>query len=44
MASLYTQAADRARLARRAIDKLTNIDRTSIAAPKEKVRRENPKS
>src|SRR5262249_11686553 len=38
MASLYTQAADRARLARRAIDKLTNENRTSIAAPIEKVR------
>ncbi len=43
MASLYTQAADRARLARRAMDKLTNENRTSIAAPVEKVRRENPK-
>ncbi len=43
MASLYTQAADRAHLARRAIDKLTNENRTSIAAPIEKVRRENLK-
>ena len=38
MASLYTQAADRARLARRAIDKLANENRTSIAAPMEEVR------
>jgi integrase len=44
MASLYTQAADRARLARRAIDKLTNENRTSIAAPIQKVRRKNVKS
>ena len=43
MASLYTQAADRARLARRAIDILTNEKRTSIAAPIKKVRRENLK-
>jgi hypothetical protein len=43
MASLYTQAADRARLARRAINKLANETRTSIAAPSEKVRREKPK-
>jgi integrase len=43
MASLYTQAADRARLAKGAIAKLTNETRTSIAAPKEKVRREKPK-
>jgi hypothetical protein len=38
-----TQAADRARLAKGAINKLTNENRSSIAAPKEKVRRENPK-
>ena len=43
MASLYTQSADRARLARRAIDKLVNENRTSIAAPIEEVRRENLK-
>src|SRR5262249_265228 len=43
MASLYTQSADRARLGKRAIDKLTNESRTSIAAPMEKVRRENLK-
>ena len=43
MALLYTQTADRARLARRAIDKLANENRTSIAAPIEKVRRENLK-
>jgi hypothetical protein len=43
MASLYTQSADRARLARRAINKLANETRTSIAAPSEKVRRKKPK-
>ena len=44
MASLYTQAADRVQLARRAIDKLSNENRTSIAAPIEKVRRKNLKN
>ena len=44
MASLYTQAADRVQLARRAIDKLSNENRTSIAAPIEKVRRKNQKN
>jgi len=39
MASLYTRSADRARLARQAISKLANNDRTSIAAPGDKVRR-----
>lgn len=38
MAALYTQAADRKRLARQAIGKLANDSRTSIPAPKGKVR------
>lgn len=38
MASLYTRAADRRRLARHAIDKLENAERTSIPAPSDPVR------
>jgi integrase len=38
MAALYTRAADRERLSRQAINKLENDDRTSIPAPKGKVR------
>lgn len=38
MASLYTQSADRVRLAREAIGKLMNDERTSIPAPDQKVR------
>lgn len=38
MASLYTQSADRVRLAREAIGKLVNDERTSIPAPDQKVR------
>jgi integrase len=45
MASLYTQAADRKRLARQAIDKLSaNETATSIHAPSRKVRAPAPKS
>jgi len=43
MASLYTRATDRARLAKRAMGKLANENRTSIAAPVQKVRHETPK-
>src|SRR5262249_9387608 len=39
MASLYTQAADRKRLARQAINKLQNETATNDAAPDQKVRR-----
>src|SRR5262245_6532649 len=39
MASLYTQAADRKRLARQAINKLQNESATNDAAPDQKVRR-----
>ncbi len=38
MASLYTRAADRRRLAMDAMHKLANDERTSIPAPKGKVR------
>lgn len=38
MASLYTRAADRGRLAREAMHKLANAERTSIPAPKHPVR------
>lgn len=38
MASLYTQAADRARLAREAMDKLVNDTGTRIPSPDQKVR------
>lgn len=38
MASHYTQSADRRRLAREAIGKLVNDERTSIPAPEDKVR------
>jgi integrase len=38
MASLYTQNADRKRLAREAISKLANETGTSIHAPRQKVR------
>jgi integrase len=44
MASLYTRSADRARLARQSMSKLANNDRTSIAAPGDKVRRLEPKA
>ena len=45
MASLYTQSADRARLAKQAIGKLlmTNESGTSIPAPYQKVRAPQPK-
>ncbi len=43
MASLYTRAADRAGLAKRAMGKLANENRTSIAAPIQKVRQETSK-
>jgi hypothetical protein len=39
MASLYTQAADRKRLARQAINKLQNEFETNSAAPDQKLRR-----
>jgi len=39
MASLYTQNADRKRLARQAINKLQNESETNCAAPSQKVRR-----
>jgi integrase len=42
MASLYTRAADRARLAKRAIGKLENIPGNSIPAPWGKVRDSEP--
>jgi integrase len=38
MPALYTKAADRERLAREAVHKLENAERTSIPAPKRKVR------
>jgi integrase len=38
MASLYTRAADRKRLAKEAMHKLTNAERTSIPAPDDEVR------
>jgi len=38
MASLYTEEADRKRLARQAIEKLTNENETSMAAPTQEVR------
>jgi len=45
MASLYTQAADRRRLARRAMDKLSaNETATKSAAPDQKVRRLSQKA
>jgi integrase len=43
MASLYTRAADRRRLALEGMHMLANNRRTSIAAPGEKVRRKNQK-
>jgi integrase len=44
MASLYTQAADRKRLASQAITKLQNETATKSAAPTQKVRRANRKA
>lgn len=44
MASLYTQSADRVRLAREAIGKLVNETATSMPSPKGKVRARAPKS
>lgn len=44
MAALYTQAADRERLAREAIGKLVNESATSIPAPDQKVRAADRKS
>ena len=38
MASLYTQAADRKRLAQEAMNMLANDERTSIPSPNDKVR------
>jgi hypothetical protein len=43
MASLYTQSADRARLAREAMNKLVNKTTTSMPAPTGKVRAPAPK-
>jgi integrase len=43
MASLYTQSADRARLAREAMNKLVNKTTTSVPAPRGKVRAPAPK-
>jgi integrase len=43
MASLYTRAADRQRLALEGMHMLANNHRTSIAAPSEKVRRKTQK-
>jgi integrase len=43
MASLYTQSADRARLAREAMNKLVNKTTTSMSAPRGKVRAPAPK-
>jgi hypothetical protein len=43
MASLYTQAADRRRLALEGVHKLENTERTSIPAPSEEVREPTPK-
>src|SRR5262245_43409383 len=44
MASLYTQAADRVRLASEAIGKLVNETATSMASPDQKVRPRAPKT
>jgi integrase len=44
MASYYTREADRRRLAKGAISKLTNNARTSIPAPRRRVRALEPKS
>jgi integrase len=44
MASLYTRSADRERLAREAMHKLANDDRTSIPAPSDPVRAGGQKS
>ena len=44
MASYYTREADRRRLAKGAISKLTNNARTSIPAPRRPVRALEPKS
>jgi hypothetical protein len=38
MASLYTEEADRKRLAREAMKKLANSERTNLPAPKQEVR------
>jgi hypothetical protein len=43
MASLYTRAADRRRLALEGMHMLANNRRTSIAAPSKKVRRKTQK-
>ena len=43
MAALYTQAADRRRLAAEAMHKLANDQRTSIVAPEDKVRHSGEK-
>ena len=43
MASLYTRAADRRRLALEGMHMLANNYRTTIAAPGKKVRRKNEK-
>lgn len=44
MASLYTRSADRQRLAKEAMHKLANDDRTSIPAPRSQVRARKQKS
>lgn len=38
MASLYTEGADRKRLAAKAMDQLANENETSMAAPRQEVR------
>jgi hypothetical protein len=38
MASLYTEEADRKRLAREAMKKLANSERTNLPTPKQEVR------
>jgi integrase len=42
MAELYTKSAERARLAKAAVHTLANVERTSIPAPKGKVRARRP--
>ena len=44
MPALYTQAADRERLARESVHKLENAERTSIPAPRRKVRAREQKN
>jgi hypothetical protein len=44
MASLYTQGADRKRLAQQAMKKIQNESETNDAAPSQKVRRVSQKA